>query len=330
MDYSKLNYPSLLDDTVTKTIAYSHNVFFTDELKNKKLKIDGSLTLLNDKAEIQAVSFLKQFVSERRGESNLNGTFFCFVHDIKKRNRAYDAMDRVRVFIAAVRIFTENRADALYDFSIGDIKKKEYFLPFDLNAGDYDTYNFRDTSVIRTKKDFNVIKTIHKKLIEAKLEKSMHYSKLYNATEFFRHAYDEHWTLLKTTLFFTSLESLFSDSSKSEVTEKIAVRTAYLLHPKDSLKRKEVYTFIKRGYEIRSLFVHGSNTEARVNKIMNRFAKEKGIDYYGFHDDFLKDLNSIVCGCLRRCYLHEPYFHFFTNEKYKEQEEQAFYSDIVL
>jgi hypothetical protein len=66
MDYSKLNYPSLLDDTVTKTIAYSHNVFFTDELKNKKLKIDGSLTLLNDKAEIQAVSFLKQFVSERR------------------------------------------------------------------------------------------------------------------------------------------------------------------------------------------------------------------------------------------------------------------------
>jgi hypothetical protein len=239
-------------------------------------------------------------------------------------------MDRVRVFITAIRIFTEKRADALYDFSIKNTKTKEYYLPFDLNAGRYDPYEHRNVSVIRTKKDFNAIKRIHKRMIEAKMEKPIHYSKLHNATEFFRHAYEEHWTLLKTTLFFTALESLFSDSSKSEVTEKIAVRTAYLLHPNDSKMRKEVYIFIKRGYEIRSLFVHGSNTEAGVNKIMKRFQTEKAIDYYGFSDDFVEDLNQIVCGCLKKCYLHQPFFNFFTKEKYKEQEEQLFYRDLIL
>lgn len=330
MDYSKLKYPRLLDDKVTKNISYAHNVFFKDELKNKKLKIDESLTVLNDSTDISAVSFLKYFISNKRSEVNPNGTFFGFTHDPIKRNRVFDAMDRVRIFITAVRIFTEKRADALYDFSIGDNRKKEYFLPFDLNTGRHDRYIGSDTSVIRTRKDFNLIKVIHKRLIEAKLEKSMHYSKLYNATEFFRHAYEEHWTLLKTTLFFTSLESLFSDSSKSEVTEKIAVRTAYLLHPKDSDKRKEVYIFIKRGYEIRSLFVHGSNTEAGINKIMKKFEKEKGLDYYSFHNNFIDDLNHIVCSCLKKCYLHKPYFEFFIKEKYKEQEELVFYRDLVL
>jgi hypothetical protein len=329
MDYTKLSYPGL-DDKVTKSIAYSHNVFFVDELKNKKLKVDESLIVLDDKADNQAVAFLKQFVADRRDERNPNGTFFSYVHDLRKKNRPYDAMDRVRVFITAIRIFTGKRADALYDFSINDAKKKEYYLPFDLSPDRYDFYNYRNISVIKSRRDFNVIKKIHKRLIEAKLEKSMHYSKLYNATEFFRHAYEEHWTLLKTTLFFTALESLFSDSSKSEVTEKIAIRTSYLLYPKDSTKRKEIYTFIKRGYEIRSLFVHGSNTQVGVNKIMKRFADEKGVDYYGFDDDFIEDLNKIICGCLMKCYLNESFFLFFTKEKYKEQEEQVFYRDLVL
>lgn len=329
MDDPKLSYPGL-DDIVVKTVGYSHNFFLRGELKNKKLKIDDFLTVLDDKTDIRAVSYLKKFVSEARKESDTSGTFFSFVHDPKKSNRPYDAMDRIRVFATAVRIFTGMRADALYDFSIKDIKKKIYFLPFDLTGGRYDPYGRRKTSVISSKADFNTIKKIHANLIKAKIEKTLHYSKLYNATEFFRHGYEEHWTLLKTTLFFTALESLFSDSSKSEVTEKISVRTAYLLYPKDSTKRKEVYTFIKRGYEIRSLFVHGSNTEAGVNKIMKKFEKDKGSDNYSFHLDFIEDLHQLVCDCLKECYLNNDFFLFFTKEKYKEQEEQSFYRDLVL
>lgn len=328
-NYSELNYPGL-DDKVKKTIVYSHNVFFADELKNKKLKVDESLAVLDGKTDTQAVAFLRQFVAYRRKERNPNGTFFSYIHDPRKRNRPYDAMDRVRVFITAVRIFTGKRADALYDFSINDSKKKEYYLPFDLSPDRYDFHNYRNTSVIRNRKDFNTIKKIHKKLIEAKLEKNFHYSKLYNATEFFRHAYDEHWTLLKTTLFFTALESLFSDSSKSEVTEKIAVRTAYLLYPKDTVKRKEVYIFIKRGYKIRSLFVHGSNTETGINKIMKRFEKERGVEYYGFDHDFIEDLHMLVCQCLKRILLEDVFFDFFNAEKHKDNDEEKFYTNLVL
>lgn len=329
MDYSKLNYPGL-NNKVTKSIAYSHNVFFAGELKNKKLKIDESLCILDDKTDIQAVAFLRDFVALRRSERNSNGTFFSYIHDLKKRNRSYDAMDRIRVFITAIRIFTAKRADALYDFSINDPKKKEYYLPFDLSTSRDDFHHHRNISVIESKKDFNTVRKIHKKLIEAKLEKSMHYSKLYNATEFFRHAYNEHWTLLKTTLFFTALESLFSDSTKSEVTEKIALRTAYLLYPKDSAKRKEIYVFIKRGYEIRSLFVHGSNTESGINRIMKKFEKEKGVEYYGFHHDFIDELHVMVCECLKRILLDEAFFDFFNAEKHKDNEEQQFYCNLVL
>lgn len=329
INYSELKYPGL-DDSVTKSIAYSHNVFFTDELRNKKLKVDESLTILDDKADIHSTAFLKQFVADRRRERNPSGTFVSYVHDPKKRNRPYDAMDRVRVFITAIRIFTEKRADALYDFSINNAKKREYYLPFDLNTDKVDFHGHRNTSVIRSKKDFNTIKRIHRKLIEAKLEKTMHYSKLYNALEFFRHAYDEHWTLLKTTLFFTALESLFSDSSKSEVAEKIAVRTAYLLYPKDSRKRKEVYIFIKRGYEIRSLFVHGSNTETGVNRIMKKFEKERGVEYYGFHHNFIDELHVLVCQSFKRILLDKFLFNFFNTEKHKDNEEQQFYANLVL
>lgn len=329
MDYSKLSYPGL-NDRVTKSIAYSHNIFFAGELKDKKLKIDDSLYILDGKTDIRAVAFLRNFVAFRRSEKNPNGTFFSYTHDLKKRNRPYDAMDRIRVFVTAIRIFTTKRADALYDFSINDPKKKEYYLPFDLSTREDDFYYNVNTSVIESREDFNTVKKIHKKLLEAKLEKTMHYSKLHNATEFFRHAYDEHWTLLKTTLFFTALESLFSDSSKSEVTEKIALRTAYLLYPKDSDKRKEVYIFIKRGYEIRSLFVHGSDTETGINKIMSRFEKERAVDHYDFYHDFIDELHIMVCQCLRSIFLDDELFNFFNTEKYKNNQEQQFYSNLVL
>ncbi len=329
MDYENLNYPGF-DDDVTKNISYSHNVRFTGDLANKRLKIDKNLSLLDNKVESRAVLFLRRFISHKRNDRNPYGSFFLYVHDPKSGKRAYDAMDRMRLFLTAVRIYTGKNADSYFDFSIKSSKKGEYYLPFDLRTNGYDPDESRNHSVLDNKKDFNIIKKIHKRLGEAGIEKTIHYSKLYNAVKFFNHAYDQRWTLLKTTLLFTSLESLFSDSSKSEVTEKIAIRTAYLLYPKNSSKRKEIYTFIKRGYEIRSAFVHGSDTDAEENRTMKKFEKEKGAGYYGFHHHFIEDLRIVVGDCLKRSILDDVMYSFFSKEKYKDQEEREFYCNLVL
>jgi hypothetical protein len=329
MDYSDLDFPKL-NDVVVKEVAYSHNIFFKDKLNNKKLKIDDNLLILDNKTEVGAVQFLSDFVLESKSDRYIRGSFFLFTHDGKTKKRFYGAMDRVRMFVTAIRIFTEKRADANFEFSIKDSKKREYYRPFDLRSEKYDRHEFTNFSVISSKKDFNVIKKLHKRLGESNFEQVIYYSKLYNAVKFFNHAYNEDWTLLKNTLLFTSLESLFSDSSKTEVTEKIAIRTAYLLHPKDSAKRKEVYVFIKRGYEIRSLFVHGSNTETGINKIMKKFEKERGVDHYDFHHDFIDELHVLVCQCLKKSLLDETCFNFFSTEKHKDNAEQQFYTNLVL
>jgi len=329
MDYSKLNYPSL-DDIVVKEVAYSSNIFFKDKLNNKKLKIDDNLVILDNKSEVGAVKFLSDFVQESKSNRYIQGSFFLFTHDGKSKKRFYSAMDRVRMFVTATRIFTQKRANADFEFSIRDSKKKDFFRPFDLRSEKYDRHEFTNFSVVSSKKDFNIIKKLHKKLADSNFEQVTYYSKLYNAVKFFNHAYSEDWTLLKNTLLFTSLESLFSDSSKSEVTEKISVRTAYLLYPKDSDKRKETYIFIKRGYEIRSLFIHGSNTETGINKIMKKFEKERGVDHYDFYHDFIDELHILVCQCLKKALLDESYFNFFSTEKHKDSAEQQFYTNLVL
>ena len=206
MNYSELDYPGIEDKT-TKNISYSHNLYFTDDLAGKSLKIDDNLRVLDSKTEINAVNFLSEFVLLSRNERSLQGTFFCFTRDLKKKKRHFDAHDRVRMFLTATRLFTGKKADSHFDVSIKNSQTRAYYRPFDSRTDKHDFDEYRNFSAIKTRKDFNVIRKIHFRLGSANFEKTLHYSKLYNAIKFFNHAYDEHWTLLRTTLFFTALES---------------------------------------------------------------------------------------------------------------------------
>ena len=220
--------------------------------------------------------------------------------------------------------------DSDVSFSIESSSQKKYYLPFDLPRSEGGIYADRNKSHIDSRQELNTIKKIYERLGEANVSRTIYYSKLYNAVKFFNHSYNEHWTLLKTTLAFTALESLFSDSDKSEVSYKVALRTACFLFPKNAQKRADAFTFIRRGYEIRSLFVHGSDVEKQINKIMKKFETEKGVDWYDFHYHYVLGLSEIVSQCLLKVLLNKTYFDFFTKEKHKPDDEKKFFDNLVL
>jgi len=327
-DFENLQYPRH-DSKVVKHITYVPNLFFGNALRDKALKIDEKLSVINSNKEKNAILFLRKYLSTTRRTNSFPGS--CFLYEYKGRMKwHFEAQDCVRRFLTAVRIYKETRCDAEVDFTIENSAKKQYYRPFDFSKSSYGIYLDREKSKIESRQELNKIKKIYQKLGEAKFSETIYYSKIYNCVKFFNHSYDEHWTLLKTMLAFTALESLFSDTSKSEVAYKIALRTSYFLHPKDSKKRKETFNIVKRGYDIRSHFVHGSDVEKQVDKIMAKFQQEKGVDYYGFHHHYIFDLSSVVSQCLAKILLDKNYFSFFSKAKHTTEEEAIFFDNLVL
>lgn len=234
------------------------------------------------------------------------------------------------MFITAVRIYKNTPCDTRIHFSIEDTRKNKFYRPFDFFDFTSDLFGSNGKSYIDSRKELNIIKKIYEQLKEAKFEKTIYYSKIYNAVKFFNHSYNEKWTLLKTTLAITALESLFSDSDKNEITYKIAIRSAYFIYPNKPKERKETFDFVKYAYNIRSHFVHGSNVEKELTKIEKKLHQKKGGDYYSFHDNFVRDLNDIVTRCLAKALLDKVSFNFFNSTSLSSQDEADFYDKLVL
>jgi hypothetical protein len=276
---------------------------------------------------MHALNFLKSFIKQEATSLRSGGTYFQYQYKPEKKS-FWEGQDSVRRFITAVRIYKNSRCDLDVWFSIENVLSKKYYRPFSYTKS-MDMY-WKNISIINDRAELNKVKLIAQRLEEAGISKTIHYSKLYNAVNFFNHSYEEDWTFLKTTLAFTSLESLFSDTDKADIVYKIALRTAYFVHPKDSVKRKEIFEFIKRGYDIRSHFIHGSDTQKQTDKIMKSLGDERGVENYFFHDEFINELFEIVTKCLSKALLNKMYFDFFSNIKLLPKEESAFYTKLVL
>lgn len=328
IDFNNLRYPDH-EAKVTKHISYVPNLFFGANLINKAIKIDGKLSIINNGKEKNAILFLRKYITSIRGSNNFPGICFLYTYTDKPKWH-FEAQDCIRRFLTAVRIYKETRCDVEIDFSIEDSARKKYYCPFNFSNFSNGIYFNRERSRIESRQELNKIKKIYHKLGEAKFSETIYYSKLYNAVKFFNHSYDEHWTLLKTTLIFIALESLFSDSGKSEVSYKVALRASYFLYPRDVTSRKEIFNIIRRGYDIRSNFVHGSDTEKPVNKIMKKIENEKKAEYYGFHHHFIFDLSKVVSQSLIKILLEKTYFDFFSKEKHSQEEESSFFDDLVI
>jgi len=326
-DFEKLEYPNH-DSKVTSHFSFVHNLFLRNNLRDGNLKIDDNLSIVSKEKGIKYVAFLTSFLKVSRNINHVSGTYFLYKYS-KERKYYFEAEDRVRMFITAVRIYKNNRCDCKINYSIGD-KTCRFYRPYDFFEITSDLFGIDGKSYIESRMEFNVIKKIYNRLKESQFEKTIYYSRIYNAVKFFNHSYDEPWTLLKTTLAITTLESLFSDSAKSEITYKVAIRAAYFLYPHKPKERKDVFDLIKYAYDIRNNFVHGSDVERKLAKIEKKLHERKGGDYYSFHYHFARDLGEIVTKCLSKALLEDRYFNFFNSTSNSSQEESDFYDQIVI
>jgi hypothetical protein len=313
---------------LTKNISFSHNLFFENALKNKNIVIDKNLSILNTDNEKEAVLIFNSFLIKSRQKRNISGTYFLYQYNGEPKHY-FEAEDKVRLFTRAVRIYKNKECDALASFPI---ENNTYYRISDIfsNTKNNDLFS-EDFSYIKSEGELDDVKKIYFNLEKAKVDQHFGvFSKIHNAVTFYDHFYQQQWMLQKTALAFTALESLFSDSSKSEVTYKIALRTSYFLYPDNKAKRLDLFKFIKRGYDIRSYFIHGSDVEKQINKIMKKIQEERGLNEYSFYHEFKIELDNIVSMCLSKILLDEKYFLFFSKEKINPDEESEFYDTLVM
>jgi len=222
--------------------------------------------------------------------------------------------------LSSVKIFYAKNCDSILGLSVCD-NVKDKFFKID-NYSNYtdrhreiitDVYWRRNFIEISNESELRRIKKIYRNLGVIGTEDFYKYSPLHNSVKFYEHSYNERWTLLKTMLLFVSLESIFGE--KTEIAYKISSRASYLLHPNDSKKRLEVFSFLKKAYNIRSSFSHGGNVENDICLIEEQMKKNKNIENYDFHHDFVKDLESVVVGCLKNILLDDKLAKLFSSNK---------------
>lgn len=318
-----------LDAKVTAEISYSHNLFFKNTLSSKNIKIDDNLFIIGN-IKRPALTYFESFIKNERVAINPRGTYFLYKYkNERRREELWGAFNSVRRFLTAVRIYKQTRCAYDAEMAIENILRRQYYPPMSFKY-QFDTYDYKKRSIIETRPELNQIKKIYKKLDQVEISKVVHYSKLYNAIEFYNHAYDEPWLFLKTTFIFTALESLFSDSTHSEITYKVAVRAAYFLYPNNPISRKKVFNFVKSAYDIRSRFIHGSDVKTQTEKMMMKIKNQKGVAEYSFMFEFPEELNDLLSKCLIKALLNENAFNFFNKSSYSPKEESGFYENIVL
>lgn len=311
---------------VDKDISYAPNL----SLDQKIVKITNNISILDKKSNLKDVSFLADYLEESHYMRNIPGTIFKFKYK-KDPKWHYEGITNIDNFLSAVSIYSNVRIRNAIHFSVKDTKKGEYYRPYDFLDKNKVLFRDEDRFHIKDRKDLNNILKIYDGLQRSKYNDHGKFNRLKNSAMFYNRFLDEEWTLLKTMFAFVSLESLFSDNG-GETTYKVAIRAAHFLYPNDSQKRKDIFDFIKKGYSIRSKFVHGSDAGKEIKKSMK--ALEKGRDlkhgYYDFRFDFSKDLGHIISDCLKKIFFDEKYLDFFSKENRKSEDENDFFKKIVL
>lgn len=237
---------------------------------------------------------------------------------------AFEASEAFDNFCVAIRILTGMRCETKVFLPVDGTT---VYKPFVFDFRDF-INDHRFTSKIDTKRDIEKVSQIYKRIRE--LELGRHHDnvgpRIKNAIRIFQASYHEHWYLLNITLLLVVLESLFTDSSKSEVSYKIALRTAFLLYPESPIDRKRVFNLIKVAYDIRSSFVHGTHSDEKkaATKLAAVGLTDVSISYA---------LPQIICETvsqtLKTIILDDKLYQFFSS-KQKENVEATFFEDLVL
>ena len=306
---------------ITHTIGFSDSLFFSNEvLSTEDLIIDEQVSV-PAKTDEQIEVFAGYLEKHHRGQRE---TFFLYKHP-SPNHHFFEAEDQLRLFFTATRIYYGGFCELRGTIHFIDEK---YYEPF-IHEKTF-SYHYENGITIKSITDFNAIKKIYENLSKAKIDKFYVYSKIHNGVNFLNKSFETAWILLRILFSISVLESLFSDSAKTEVTYKISLRTAYFLYPDSPEDRQKTFKFIKRAYDIRSCFVHGANVEKEVTKLQKNIGKEEGNESYSFYHDFPLKLDSVVSQCLAKILQDDKLFDFFNNEKISSEEEANFYDSLVL
>lgn len=308
---------------LNKFYSWIPNLYLSPDMGDIQIKLEEDFYICSKQKHKFYVNIISDYVKNNFNTVNINSAILFFKYP--KNNKYYFIGEgKVKRFLCAVKIFYSKNCDSLLSLSISDNQKHKYYK-ID-NYSNYtdrhrevmaDVHIKRDFIEIKNRKELNQIKIIYKNLGIVDSENFHKYSPLHNSIKFFEHSYSQRWTVLKTMLLFISLESVLG--GKTEITYKIATRASYLLYPKDSNNRIKIFNFLKKAYDIRSSFAHGGNFEKEIKKIENKMVQDKGVKYYGFHDDFIKDLEAIVTGCIKTILLKDELTNIFSLENGQEK-----------
>lgn len=247
----------------------------------------------------------------------------------RKENWGFELEERSHVLSLAIRILTSGKCFRKASFKYSDNTKLPlYYRPFVDNDSLRSGFLGKEASVISSEEDFQKLQTLYSAIFKLKVFKyDDSFSKLLNAVRFYDRSHDANWFLQKIVHTFVALESLFTDQSKSEITYKVSVRTAFLLHPENSSSRNEVFDLLRIAYDVRSSFLHGSKIdEARLTKRLQELKKN---DQYSLWYDLPADLNNILSQVLGKILLSSDSLSFFSSDP-NPKKESEFYNQLVL
>lgn len=259
-----LEFPSPMEDVMTHDLGLFKYVKLTDELNLKYLKIDkDKISLVEQKEEGAALDFLSNNLFEYNyWDKKGTVVFYCYGSQ-RKSSIAFEGGYYLGRLCIAIKIFTKKKARLIYHFSYDKTTLPvKFYRPYDFIMDDSDIgYRSEDVSYLKTSSDIDELNRIYKSLVTLPIDNGFNYNRILNAVVNTDRAQNENWINLKITLFFIALESLFSDSDKTELIYKISLRTASLLHNNDKSKKVDVFRFLKVGYDMRSKFLHGSKVD---------------------------------------------------------------------
>ncbi len=156
-------------------------------------------------------------------------------------------------------------------FSKDELKKLDIFIKYYALLGQEKELNYDDfkkefksgeTLTIGRNKDFNY----------------NNYSPLDRAFVFLSGARKLEYLPHRIAMYIPIFECLFTIDS-TEVTHKVSERIAFYLSD-DKVERKEIYTFMKQGYDFRSSFLHGNEFPKKLMKDELLVTLSKNIDEY--------------------------------------------------
>jgi hypothetical protein len=247
----------------------------------------------------------------------------------RKERWGFEMEERIRILCLAVRLLTAQKCFSLATFKYNDeIDPPEFYRPFVDKNPIGSGIPEEETSIISSVAEFEQLQLLYSKLVEINPFKyDDRFSKLLNAVRFYSRINETAWFLQKIVHAFVGLESLFSDQTKSEITYKVSIRTAYFLYPDDSKERHAIYDLLKIAYDVRSSFLHGSKVDE--TKLTKKLQELKQSAEYDLWFALPNELNYLLSKAIEKILLSEDHLAFFNGDP-DSKKEAAFYDQLVL